>query len=98
MPRPSGAGSTFLRMNVVLSISTRPASTRSGYEKAPRVRILVTSIEPRTRGRRRRMEVARYGQAFKDRAVARLLPPESAALEMVAGEVGIGPVALPLAR
>ena len=36
------------------------------------------------------MELARYGQAFKDRAVARLLPPESAALEMVAREVGIG--------
>ena len=35
------------------------------------------------------MRVARYGQAFKDRAVARLLPPESAALE-VAREVGIG--------
>src|SRR5438105_10774318 len=36
------------------------------------------------------MEVARYGQAIKDRAVARLLRPESAALEVVAGEVGIG--------
>ena len=36
------------------------------------------------------MEVARYGQAFKDRAVARLLPPESAALEVVAREVCIG--------
>ena len=34
--------------------------------------------------------MARYGQAFKDRAVARLLPPESAALELVASEVGIG--------
>jgi len=34
--------------------------------------------------------VARYGQAFKDRAVARLLPPESAALDLVAREVGIG--------
>ena len=34
--------------------------------------------------------MARYGQAFKDRAVARLLPPESAALEVVAREVGIG--------
>lgn len=33
--------------------------------------------------------MARYGQAFKDRAVARLLPPESAALEVVAGDVGI---------
>ncbi len=36
------------------------------------------------------MELARYGQAFKDRAVARLLPPESAASELVAREVGIG--------
>ena len=34
--------------------------------------------------------MARYGQAFKDRAVARLLPPESAALDVVAREVGIG--------
>ena len=34
--------------------------------------------------------LARYGQAFKDRAVARLLPPESAALDLVAREVGIG--------
>ena len=36
------------------------------------------------------MTVARYGQRFKERAVARLLPPESAALEEVAREVGIG--------
>ena len=35
------------------------------------------------------MEMARYGQAFKDRAVARLLPPESAALEVVGRDVGI---------
>ncbi len=34
--------------------------------------------------------MARYGQAFKDRAVARLLPPQSAAVEAVAREVGIG--------
>ncbi|GHU09936.1 hypothetical protein FACS1894185_0100 [Betaproteobacteria bacterium] len=27
--------------------------------------------------------MARYGQNFKDRAVARLLPPESAAMESV---------------
>ena len=35
--------------------------------------------------------MARYGQTFKDRAVARLLPPESAAIDVVAREVGIGP-------
>lgn len=34
-------------------------------------------------------EVARYGQTFKNRAVARLLPPESAPLDAVAREVGI---------
>ena len=34
--------------------------------------------------------MARYGQTFKDRAVARLLPPESATVEVVAREVGIG--------
>jgi transposase len=34
--------------------------------------------------------LAKYGQAFKNRAVARLLPPESAALEDVAHDVGVG--------
>ena len=34
--------------------------------------------------------MARYGQTFKDRAVARLLAPESAAIDVVAREVGIG--------
>ena len=33
--------------------------------------------------------MARYGQAFKGRAVARLLAPESTAVEVVAREVGI---------
>ncbi len=33
--------------------------------------------------------MARYGQAMKQRVVARLLPPESAALEDVAREVGV---------
>jgi transposase len=33
--------------------------------------------------------VARYGQAYKDGVVARLLPPESAALEVVSHEIGI---------
>ena len=33
--------------------------------------------------------MARYGQAFKDKAVARLLPPESAAIETVARELSI---------
>ena len=34
--------------------------------------------------------MARYGQAFKDRAVARMLPPESAPPEAVAREIGVG--------
>ena len=34
--------------------------------------------------------MARYGQAFKDRAVARLLPPESASVDEVSQEVGVG--------
>lgn len=33
--------------------------------------------------------MARYGQTFKDRAVARLLPPESAGIDVVAREIGI---------
>ena len=33
--------------------------------------------------------MARYGQAYKDRIVARLLPPESAAVEVVSREVGV---------
>jgi len=33
--------------------------------------------------------VARYGQAFKDRVVARLLPPESASVDEVSREVGV---------
>jgi hypothetical protein len=33
--------------------------------------------------------LARFGQSFKDRSVARLLPPESATLELVSKEVGI---------
>lgn len=33
--------------------------------------------------------MARYGQAFKDRAVARLLPPESAPIQRVSQELGV---------
>ena len=33
--------------------------------------------------------MARYGKDFKDRAVARLLPPESAAVEVVARDLGV---------
>ena len=34
--------------------------------------------------------MARYGKSFKARAVARLLPPESAPVEQVAQDIGIG--------
>ena len=56
---------------------------------APRVRVPVTLIEPTNRGQRSENGLARYGQAFKSRAVARLLPPESAAVDEVAREVAI---------
>src|SRR5918993_2303316 len=34
-------------------------------------------------------DVARYGQAFRDRIVARLLPPESAPIDVVSRDVGV---------
>ncbi|HET9394496.1 MAG TPA: transposase, partial [Nitrospiraceae bacterium] len=33
--------------------------------------------------------MARYGQKFKERAVARLLPPESASIQAVSQELGV---------
>ncbi|SIS10242.1 hypothetical protein SAMN05421778_1531, partial [Sphaerotilus natans] len=33
--------------------------------------------------------MARYGKEYKDRVVARLLPPESAPVERVSAEVGV---------
>ena len=33
--------------------------------------------------------MARYGQPYKDRVVARLLPPESSAVDIVSREVGV---------
>jgi len=38
--------------------------------------------------------MARYGQAFKDRAVARLLPPESSDVHTVAQAVGVSAATL----
>ena len=34
--------------------------------------------------------MARYGQVFRERAVARLLPPESSSVETVSRELGVG--------
>jgi transposase-like protein len=39
-------------------------------------------------------EVARYGQAYKERIVARLLPPESSSVEQVSREIGISAATL----
>ena len=38
--------------------------------------------------------MARYGQVFKERAVARLLPPESSSVMTVARELGVAPATL----
>lgn len=38
--------------------------------------------------------MARYGQAYKDRIVARLLPPESTSVEHVSREVGVSAATL----
>ena len=42
--------------------------------------------------------MARYGKAFKDRAVARLLPPESAPVDVVSQELHISAATLELWR
>ncbi|MDR3380600.1 transposase [Cupriavidus basilensis] len=38
--------------------------------------------------------MARYTQSFKERAVARMLPPENASVAQVSAEMGISPAAL----
>lgn len=38
--------------------------------------------------------MARYGQTYKDRVVARLLPPESSAVDLVSREVGVSTTTL----
>lgn len=48
----------------------------------------------RSLGRRRGEDVARYGKEYKDRVVARLLPPESAPVERVSAEVGVSALTL----
>ena len=63
-------------------------TAKLSHSTTPRVRTVDAFIE-QPRGRRSRTYLARYGQTFKDRAVARLLPPQIAALEVVAREVGV---------
>jgi transposase len=62
------------------------AGARSASSTNPPPRPPPTFFHP---GAKTGDELARYGQAFKDRAVARLLPPESAPLEVVSREVGV---------
>lgn len=59
------------------------------HAPAPCVRGVAVRIGLANRGRGT-FAVARYGQPFKDRVVARLLPPESAAPDIVSREVGVG--------
>src|SRR5215212_4209091 len=58
----------------------------------PRVRRVVACLGPRNEGVRvsgRGTIRTSIGQAFRDRIVARLLPPESAAIDVVSREVGV---------
>lgn len=64
----------------------KPAGARSASSTNPRPGLLPSFIDP---GAMTENELARYGQAFKDRAVARLLPPVSASADAVAREVGV---------
>ncbi|WP_210757104.1 hypothetical protein, partial [Azohydromonas sediminis] len=52
------------------------AGARSASPTNPQPGLLPRFVDP---GTMTENELARYGQAFKDRAVARLLPPNSAA-------------------
>ena len=65
------------------------SSTNPRPDTAPSSAVFPEPVLSTSRGRREHA-LARYGQAFKDRAVARLLPPESAALDDVSRDVGIG--------
>lgn len=64
----------------------QPAGARSASSANPRLRLPPNFPDP---GATTENELARYGQAFKDRAVARLLPPESASPDVVAQEIGV---------
>ena len=68
-----------------LSTASRPV--REAHR--PQIHSLRRGRDEQGWGRVKREELARYGQAFKNRAVARLLPPENTSLEVVAREVGI---------
>lgn len=68
-----------------LSTASRPV--REAHR--PQIHSLRRSRAAQHSGASEENELARYGQSFKNRAVARLLPPESAPLEAVAREVGV---------
>ena len=62
------------------------AGARSASSISPQPGLLPQFVDP---GTMTENELARYGQAFKDRAVARLLPPHRAARDVVARAVGV---------
>lgn len=61
-----------------------------GGMEAPSIRIVATPTGNDNSKVKMSRHVARYGRKFKDRAVARVLPPESAAVQDVARELGVG--------
>jgi len=88
------APARLARQSLGLQVAPRGGVRRQRTQRAvaldqpPCVKLLVALIGLPTRGDRRR-EMARYGQQFKDRVIARLLPPESSAVEKVSHEIGI---------
>jgi hypothetical protein len=70
-----------------------PVRPRSRNRPPPCVREVVARIGSNLWGRGHQ-EAARYGQGYKDRIVARLLPPESSSVEQVSREVGVSAATL----
>ena len=52
-----------------------PSDAQVPLGQPPRVTMVVASLNLEPRGHRKGKTVARYGQSFKSKAVARLLPP-----------------------
>ena len=90
MSSGSRAGKSYARRLSPGPAQSRQPTVRSGRtsEPPPCVREVVARIGSEPWGRWE-TEVARYGQAYKDRIVARLLPPESCSVEQVSREIGI---------
>ena len=56
---------------------------------SPDVRMVVAPLGLVNSGAILEQRLARYGQEFKGRAIARLLPPESTSIKEVANEIGV---------